>query len=276
MQDDSSQGGHSRLRKRLYVIIFGSGTPAGKLFDVILIAMIVSSVAVVMLDSVTSIQALHGTLLYRLEWFFTLLFSAEYLVRLYCAPRAGAYARSFLGIVDLAAVVPTYLSLLLPGSQYLLGIRLLRVLRIFRVLKITPYIGEAHLLMSALRASRRKITVFVFAVLTLSIIFGSVMYVVEGPEHGFTSIPKGVYWSIVTLTTVGYGDVSPGTPPGQFIAVLIMIMGYGIIAVPTGIVTVELAQAMRGGRRTSACPQCETQDHDGDALYCKHCGHKLA
>jgi voltage-gated potassium channel len=214
----------------------------------------------------------YGRQLYLVEWFFTLLFTVEYLLRLSCVGRPLKYAVSFYGIVDLLAIIPTYLSLVLPGTQYLLVIRILRILRIFRILKLVPYLGEARLLMRALRASGRKIAVFIYTVLTLVVIFGSLMYVIESGTQGFTSIPRSIYWTIVTLTTVGYGDISPQTPVGQTLASIVMILGYGIIAVPTGIVTVEMTQTF--GRRvsTQACPECSAEGHDADARYCKYCG----
>ena len=264
-----------KLRTRLHEIIFEADTPAGKLFDVLLIGSIVVSVSMVMLDSVSSIQVRYGGLLYLGEWFFTILFTIEYLLRLFCVGRPISYATSFFGMVDLFAVLPTYLSFLFPGTQYLLVIRILRVLRIFRVLKLVQYLGEARLLMHAMRASRRKIIVFLFAVLTLVVIFGSLMYLIEDPQSGFTSIPQSIYWTIVTLTTVGYGDISPQTSLGQTIAAMIMIIGYGIIAVPTGIVTAELSQAYKKSVSTQACPECGAEGHDSDAKFCKFCGGQL-
>jgi voltage-gated potassium channel len=264
----------SSLKHRLYIIIFESDTPGGKLFDVLLIVSIILSVIAVMLDTVQHVNTVHGKLLYGVEWFFTLLFTVEYVLRLYCIGNSARYAKSFFGIVDLLAIMPTYISVMIPGSQYLLAIRILRILRVFRVLKLVRYMKESQLLMQALWVSRRKITVFLFVVMTLVIIFGSLMYLIEGTENGFTSIPRSVYWAIVTLTTVGYGDISPKTNVGQAIAALIMILGYSIIAVPTGIVTVEFAQAKeRIGNL--ACPVCSCEDHSSDAKYCKDCGTKL-
>ncbi len=267
----------SRLRKRLYVIIFGAETPLGKAFDLLLLAAIILSVAAVMLDSVTLIRLRYGRLLLAAEWFFTVLFTVEYIVRIYCAPNPWRYVRSFYGIVDLLSIVPTYISLILPGTQYLLVLRLLRVLRVFRVLKIVQYMGEAELLVAALRNSRRKIAVFLFAVVTIIVVFGSIMYLVEGAKNGFTSIPRSIYWTIVTITTVGYGDISPATPLGQFLASIVMMVGYAIIAVPTSIVSVEMAQAVRNqkGGMAEMCPQCGAKDHDADARHCKYCGFSL-
>ena len=265
----------ARWRKVLYETIFEADTPAGKWFDILLICSIVMSVVVVMLDSVTAVRAAYGGLLFQLEWLFTLLFTVEYLLRLICIGSPTRYATSFFGVVDLLSIVPTYMSLLIPGSQYLIVIRILRILRVFRILKLAQYLGEAQLLMRALRASQRKITVFLFTVMTLVIIFGSLMYLVEGEANGFTSIPKSIYWAIVTLTTVGYGDMSPITGVGQMLASIIMIMGYGIIAVPTGIVTVEMSHIMGHKAVNQACPACSAQGHDKDAKHCKYCGEQL-
>jgi voltage-gated potassium channel len=265
----------ARWRMVLHEVIFEADTPAGKGFDVLLIISILASVAAVMLDSMGGVRSRHGMLLYGIEWFFTLLFTVEYVLRLLCVGKPLKYASSFYGIVDLLAIIPTYLSLILPGSQYLLVIRILRILRIFRILKLVTYLGEARLLMRALRASGRKIAVFLFAVLTLVIIFGSLMYVIEGEGHGFTSIPRSIYWAIVTLTTVGYGDISPQTVLGQTLASVVMILGYGIIAVPTGIVTVQMSQTFGTKISTQACPECSAEGHDADARHCKFCGAAL-
>ncbi len=263
------------LRERTYSVIFGHDTPAGKAFDVALIITIVLSVIVVMLESVASIRLEHGTLLRTLEWLFTILFTVEYGLRLWCSPRRTRYAWSFFGMVDLVAILPTYLSLVLPGGQALLSVRALRLLRVFRVLKLAHHVKESRVLMRALRQSREKITVFVAAVLTLVVIMGSLMYLIEGAAHGFTSIPRSVYWAIVTLTTVGYGDIAPQTNVGQALAAVIMIMGYAIIAVPTGIVTVELGNVQRQAATERPCPACGLADHDRDAAYCKRCGREL-
>lgn len=262
-------------REHLHEVIFEADTPSGKAFDVLLLVSILASVAAVMLDSIEPVREIYGGQLYAVEWFFTILFTAEYLLRLTCVRRPLGYATSFYGVVDLLAIVPTYLSLVVVGSQYLLVIRILRVLRVFRVLKIVHYLSEASLLVEALRASRRKITVFLFGVLTMVVIFGSVMYLVEGEESGFTSIPKSVYWAIVTMTTVGYGDISPRTPAGQAIASFIMILGYGIIAVPTGIVTVEMSRTRAKKITTQSCRACSAEGHDEDAVFCKYCGAEL-
>jgi voltage-gated potassium channel len=268
------QAGDSNLRKKLYLIIFGVDTPAGKMFDVVLIISIILSVIAVMLDSVAHINEAYGNFFYAVEWFFTVLFTVEYVLRLYCIGKPARYARSFLGIVDIMAILPTYISMFFPGTQYLIAIRILRILRVFRVLKLVEYSQEAQTLVQALRASKRKIIVFVFAVLTLVVIFGSIMYLIEGEESGFTSIPKSVYWAIVTMTTVGYGDISPQTNLGQMLAAFIMIMGYGIIAVPTGIVTAEF-MLVKDRFPHTVCPECSTEDHSHDARFCKDCGEEL-
>lgn len=262
-------------RDYLYRIIFESDTAGGRLFDVVLIVTILASVVVVMLDSVASVHSRAGSALYLLEWIFTLLFTIEYIARLYCSPNPYRYATSFFGIVDLLAVIPTYIALVFPGSQFLIVVRVLRVLRVFRVLKLVHFIGEADYLMRAITASRRKIAVFMFFVITLVIVLGSLMYMVEGEKSGFTSIPTSIYWAIVTLTTVGYGDISPQTPLGQMLATVIMLTGYSIIAVPTGIVTVELAEAFKRNVRLSVCSNCGKGGHDSDASFCKYCGTEL-
>jgi len=270
-QENSNKG----IRNKLHEIIFEADTASGKLFDIVLILTIVLSVVVVMLDSVAVVRKEHGQLLYTLEWIFTILFSIEYILRIISVGKPLKYIFSFYGIVDLLAILPTYVSLIFPGSQYFLVIRVLRLLRIFRVLKIVQYLGAAIQLKKALVASRRKIFVFLFTVLIIVVIFGSLMYVIEGEQNGFTSIPKSIYWAIVTLTTVGYGDISPNTPIGQFIASIIMILGYGIIAVPTGIVTTELAKGEFKTVSTQVCPECSQEGHDSDAAFCKYCGTKL-
>jgi voltage-gated potassium channel len=276
MMDNYKTIPKGKFRSKLHEVIFEADTKAGKLFDVILIAAIILSVIAVMLDSVKAIQIEYGRILYILEWTFTIIFSIEYLLRLYCVGKPLKYAGSFYGIVDLLAILPTYISLLIPGSQFLLVIRLLRVLRIFRVLKIVQYIGEAKQLKQALTASRRKITLFLFVVIIIAVIVGSLIYLIEGEENGFTSIPKGIYWAIVTLTTVGYGDISPQTGVGQLLAAMLMIMGYGIIAVPTGIVTVEMGNLKKDKKiSTQSCPECSADGHEPDAVYCKFCGAKL-
>ena len=262
------------LRERLYVVIFEADTRAGKAFDVFLILAILASVGTVMAESVVGIRERHGPLLRLLEWVFTGLFTVEYLLRLWCARRPGRYARSFFGVIDLLAILPTYVAALLPGAQYLLVVRILRILRAFRVLKLAQHVAEADVLRRALVASRRKITVFLFAVFSSVVVLGSMMYLIEGAENGFTSIPKSVYWAVVTLTTVGYGDISPQTPVGQALASFIMVLGYGIIAVPTGIVTAELTSAARE-RDARRCAACKAGNHAPDALFCHRCAASL-
>lgn len=259
-------------RKVLHEVIFEADTPLGKGFDVLLIVCILASVVAVMLDSIGAVQSDYGNLLYGIEWLFTIIFTVEYLLRLMCVGRPLKYAISFYGIVDLLAIIPTFVSLFLPGSQYLLVIRILRILRIFRILKLFHYLGEARLLIKALQASSRKMTVFIYTVMTLVVIFGSLMYVIEGGANGFTSIPRSIYWAIVTLTTVGYGDISPQTVLGQTLASVVMVLGYAIIAVPTGIVSVEMSRAFNRNVSTQACPECSAEGHDSDASHCKFCG----
>ncbi len=228
-----------------------------------------------MLDSIAPVRETHGHLLYGLEWFFTLIFTLEYLMRLICVGRPLRYASSFFGIVDLLAIIPTYISLLLPGSQYLVVIRILRVLRVFRVLKLVQHLDAARMLVDAVRTSGRKITVFLVAVMTAVVILGSLMYVIEDPETGFTSIPRSIYWAIVTLTTVGYGDISPKTVPGQTLAAVVMILGYSIIAVPSGILSIEISQSMKNRDATRSCSGCNAETREADANYCRYCGTKL-
>ena len=263
------------LRARLHEIIFEADTPAGKAFDIALLILIILSVIAVMLESTSTVAARYGTVLRTFEWVVTIIFTIEYLLRLYCVGNPAAYARSFFGIVDLLAILPSYLSLVIPGAQSLLVIRALRLLRVFRVLKLVHFVGEARELRTALRASARKIIVFLGAVLTIVVIVGSLMYLIEGEDHGFTSIPVSIYWAIVTMTTVGYGDIAPQTPLGKILASAIMIMGYGIIAVPTGIVSVELAGVTKKGITTRACPECGAGGHDLDAVHCKYCGGRI-
>lgn len=266
----------SAWRQTLNRIIFGAETKAAKAFDVVLIIMILLSIVTVMLDSVEVIRNQYRQLLYLSEWFFTLLFTLEYILRLLSVRRPLLYARSFFGFVDLLSILPTYLGLLIPGVGYMLTLRILRLLRIFRVLKLSEYMREANVLLIALNNSFKKIAVFLYTVLTLVVVFGALMYIVEGSEAGFTSIPRSVYWAIVTITTVGYGDISPQTALGQLLASTIMIMGYGIIAVPTGIYSAELMKSQKQNRIDNRpCPDCGATGHDIDAGYCKYCGHRL-
>ena len=262
-------------RARWHEVIFEADTPAGKRFDIVLLILILLSVLTVCLESVRSLREAYGAALLATEWTITLVFTVEYVVRLLTVRRQLRYALSFYGLVDLLAILPTYISFLLPGSQSLLIIRALRLLRVFRILKLSHFVGEARLLSAAMRASARKIVVFMGVVITIVLIAGSLMYLVEGEANGFTSIPVAIYWAIVTMTTVGFGDIVPHTVLGRCLASVLMILGYAIIAVPTGIVTVELGAAARAATNTQACPTCGAANHDNDARYCKHCGAKL-
>lgn len=270
MTKDRAKRGRIGFRAHIHEIIFEAETPSGRTFDLVLLVMIVLSVFAVLLDSVPSIHNRFGNELLVAEWVFTILFTGEYLLRIISAVRPSKYIFSFYGIIDLLAILPTYLSLVMVGSQYLLVIRVLRLLRVFRVLKLARYVGASRVLAIALKNSRHKIVVFLEVVLTLVVIMGSLMYLIEGEEHGFTSIPRAIYWAIVTLTTVGYGDIAPQTVVGQFLASIIMIIGYAIIAVPTGIISVEMAKATQTSTRV--CKECHCADHDDNAKYCKNCG----
>lgn len=268
--------GEKTWKQNWYRIIFESDTPAGRRFDIILLFAILGSLLVIMLETVPKLSERYSSIFMVLEWFFTILFSIEYIIRLRIVKRPWSYVSSFYGVIDLISVLPSYLAIVLGGAQYFMIIRSLRLLRVFRVLKMVRFIGEANVLGSALRASRHKIAVFLIAVVCINFIMGTVMYMVEGPEYGFTSIPISIYWCIVTLTTVGYGDISPATPLGQFIASVIMIMGYGVIAVPTGIVTSEINRSQNkepSEKRT--CSVCEKGGMAADAQYCQHCGEAL-
>ena len=277
-RETSAESGRSKLQEAIYDVIFGYESPAGKWFDLALIVLIVSSVTAVLLDSVGSYHARYGDLLLRLEWLFTILFTIEYALRVYSAHERRVYIFSFYGLIDLFSILPTYIAYLFPSVQYLIVIRIMRVLRIFRVLKLFRYMGEANLLYTALLQARRKIFVFLFSVLTLIVIFGALMFIIEGPEHGFHSIPESIYWAIVTITTVGYGDISPQTPLGQLVAALAMICGYAIIAVPTGIIGAELINQYRTGDAANdgrKCTSCKADGHDIDARFCKYCGNRV-
>ncbi|MGA0806650.1 MAG: ion transporter [Pseudohongiellaceae bacterium] len=281
--DDGKHHGHppGSMRATLNEIIFGYETPAGRLFDVVLMILILLSVSAVLLDSVGSLHQRYLAAFHALEWGFTLLFTAEYALRLYSSAAPRRYALSFYGLVDLCSILPTYLAFLWPQSSFLIVIRILRILRIFRVLKLIRYMGEANVLSRALWESRRKVLVFIFSVLTLQVVFGSIMYIVEGPANGFTSIPASIYWAIVTMTTVGFGDIVPRTDLGRLIASVAMLSGYAIIAVPTGIVSSELMNQSQSRQRQDThdfgivCPHCKRKGHDRDANYCKQCGQAL-
>lgn len=264
-------------RDRAYAIIFESDTAAGRRFDSILLVIIVLSVATVIIDSVRAVRAQDYLVLNMLEWIFTVFFTIEYIVRLLCVKKPLRYALSWFGIIDLISILPTYLSVIFPEFHFLIDVRLLRMLRVFRILKIPRYFDESQILWMALKNSRHKILIFLGAVVIMSVILGTVMYIVEGPENGFTSIPVGMYWSIVTLTTTGYGDIHPKTPLGQLITSFAMLMGYGIIALPTGIIGIELAMTMMKGLPSNRkCDFCLTEGHEADATFCKNCGEKLA
>lgn len=264
------------FKKNLHDIIFEADTFAGKLFDELLLVFIILSVSVVMVDSVPNIHAKYQVYLYSAEWFFTILFTIEYALRVWTTQQSNKYVFSLYGIIDLLSIVPTYLSLLIVSSQFLIIIRILRLLRVFRVLKLMAFLGASDILIKSINKSRYKITVFFFFVLLLVTIIGSIMYIIESPETGFTSIPRSVYWAIVTLTTVGYGDIAPQSVLGQFFASFVMLLGYAIIAVPTGIITSEIfKQTNKTNSNTQVCSNCNTNNHDDDALFCKHCGEKL-
>ena len=259
-------------RNRWYRWLFLHETSDERNFDLVLILAILASVAVVLLDSVPSIKSAWHQGLYVAEWAFTLLFTVEYGLRLWSVRQPRHYATSFFGVIDLLAILPTYLSLIFVGSHYLLVVRILRLLRIFRVLKLVQYSSEAGVLITAMKGSRRKIFVFVCALLTIVVIFGALMYVIEGPQHGFTSIPTSMYWAVVTMATVGFGDITPATPLGRLVTSLLILIGYSIIAVPTGIYTAELANTLRPQRRLARCAQCGLTEHEADAWHCRSCG----
>lgn len=274
-----NRSGKGNLRQKLFDIIFEANTPIGKGFDLSLLVLIILSVILVMLESVESIRTAVPRLFTVMEWIITIFFTLEYVLRIWLVKRPWKYIFSFYGIVDLLAILPAYLSPFFGNTQYLLTIRALRLLRVFRILKMAKYILEGEILVKAIIASRRKLTVFIFAVLTVVMITGSMMYVIEGTaDSGFTSIPRSIYWAIVTVTTVGYGDISPVTPFGQFLSSVLMITGYAVIAVPTGIVSVEIAQVtdeLKNKSFTEVCPSCGKEGHDTDAIHCKFCGHTL-
>ncbi len=261
-------------QNKLHEVIYEADTKAGKWFDIILLIAILLSVATVMLESVNSISLIYGEELRIIEWIFTILFTLEYIARLISIGKPLKYVFSFYGIIDFVSIIPTFLGIFITGSQSLAIIRSIRLLRVFRILKLAQFMGEANVLIKALKASRPKIVVFLFALLSLTFILGTVMYLIETPESGFTSIPRSIYWAIVTLTTVGYGDIAPQTVLGQTLASIIMIIGYAIIAVPTGIVGAEIAKTTNKSN-TQACPSCSLEGHDDDAEHCKFCGEHL-
>ena len=266
---------HQQLKELLYEVIFGTETPAGKRFDMVLIYAILLSVLALMLESVAAVNSKYHRFLVLAEWTFTILFTIEYLVRIYITPTRLKYITSFYGVIDLLAVLPSYIGLIIPGANYLLMVRLIRVLRVFRILKLIRYLAEANMLLRSIGQAKRKILIFFSSVLVLSTIFGALMFIVEGPQNGFSSIPKSIYWTIVTITTVGYGDITPQTVIGQVIASMAMLTGYSIIAVPTGIFTAELTQEILRERQTARCQSCTRSGHDSDARYCKYCGQPM-
>lgn len=275
MFGSSANSVKKNFKETVFEVIFEADTPSGKFFDVALIVCILLSVLTVFLESVDLIQQEYGAIFRWLEWTFTILFTIEYFLRIYCVTERSRYIFSFYGLVDLLAILPTYLGLIFTGVHYLVVIRILRILRIFRIFKLTQYTSQAKVLVDALRRSREKVIVFFFSIFALAIIFGAILYIVEGNTNGFTSIPKSVYWAIVTITTVGYGDISPQTPLGQAIASFVMITGYSIIAIPTGIFVAELSQAIKKDNLARTCPRCQIHGHEHNANYCYDCGSKL-
>lgn len=275
MPDSPEKHGLKPWQRRLHDIIFEAETPLGKLFDVLLLIAILASVLAVILESVPSIDEHYHWQLRAAEWAFTILFTIEYVLRLLCVHRPLRYARSFFGVVDLLAILPTFLSLLIPGSHELAVIRALRLLRVFRIFKLARYMGEAEALADGLKASRAKITVFLTTVIVSVTIMGSVMHFVEGPENGFVDIPHGIYWAIVTMTTVGFGDITPVTGLGKFVASIMMIFGYSLIIVPTGIISAEIAVGRTKQQNTETCPHCMKVGHDKKAKFCDRCGGDL-
>lgn len=265
---------HDLLRKKIYIIIFRSDTPAGRAFDLALLVLILLSIISVALESVSEFRENYLGYIHFVEWTCTILFTIEYLLRIYVIHRPKQYIFSFYGLVDLVAFLPTYLSFLMAGTQFLVVVRAFRLLRVFRILKLSRFLSEGNILKQALQNSMHKIVVFLATVLTLVTIMGTIMYLIEGPDNGFESIPVAIYWAIVTITTVGYGDVSPQSPLGQFFASILMIMGYGIIAVPTGIVSVEMAKASELAKRR--CPACRAPLSDSEAKFCAYCGVNLS
>lgn len=265
-----------KLRRRFHQVIYEADTPAGKLFDLLLLFLILVSIAAVMLESVAAIQLKYGKELAIIEWVITIFFTIEYIGRILSVGKPLKYVLSFYGIIDLLATLPAYIDLLFPGLHFLLSLRAIRLLRVFRILKLVHFVGAANALKDALDKSKSKIAVFLFTVIVLCVILGTIMYMVEGAESGFTSIPMSVYWTIVTLTTVGFGDITPQTPLGQFISTIIMILGYGIIAVPTGLISAQfMSKSNDSQNNTQSCPNCSADHHRDDAQFCYNCGHKL-
>ncbi|ACA87042.1 ion transporter [Shewanella woodyi] len=275
MEQDTQINQEDTIKLKLRRVIFGTDTRLGRYFDISLIICIILSVTLVFLDTVASINSQYGQLISVLEWFFTIVFTIEYLLRLYCSAQPVQYVRSFYGVVDLLSILPSYLALLFPGANFTLVIRILRLFRIFRVLKLLRYLSEGNVLLRAMLQSGRKVFIFFFSVSLIVMVLSAIMYVVEGPGNGFTSIPKSIYWTIVTITTVGYGDITPGTNLGQAIAAFTMLLGYSIIAIPTGILTAEISQEMGKSKDLRRCSNCLKTGHESDACYCDHCGSEL-
>ncbi len=272
----SKNSQHKTWKDKLHEVIYEADTPIGKLFDIIILILILASIVLVMLESVSYLNAEYASFFNSAEWVITILFTIEYFLRIIAINKPKSYIFSYFGIIDLLSTIPKYLSLFFVGTHALAALRALRLLRVFRILKLARYIGESNNLLKSLVASRAKISVFLFAVLIISVILGTIMYLIEGPQYGFTSIPRSVYWCIVTLTTVGYGDISPHTPLGQFIASIVMVLGYGIIAVPTGIVSAEYAQQSKKiDLNTQSCSNCNENNHSDDAKFCYKCGEDL-
>lgn len=273
IQKDYKRG--SKIRRKLHEIIYEADTPAGKFFDLLLILLILISVASVMLESIDAVQQRYGKELAIIEWIITIFFTLEYIGRIVAVKRPMRYIGSFYGIIDLLATLPAYIDLLFPGLHFLLSLRAIRLLRIFRILKLVHFVGASNQLVVSLKRSKLKIAVFLFNVIVLCVILGTLMYMIEGPENGFSSIPMAIYWTIVTLTTVGFGDITPQTPFGQFVSMVIMIVGYGIIVVPTGLITAEFISNMKSDTNTQVCPNCSADHHKDIARYCYSCGHSL-
>ena len=262
-------------KQKLYKIIFEADTPKGKAFDVVLIVFIICSSLVVLLDSIVSVNINYGFIFFALEWIFVIAFTLEYVLRIYCVENKIGYMKSFFGIIDLLSILPAFIIFIFPSAKFLLVVRILRLLRLFRIFKMIRYVEESNVLMKALGASRQKITVFIFTMLFIVTVVGALMYIVEGPKYGYDSIPQSMYWAITTVTTVGYGDISPGTPAGKLIASILMFMAYGVLAVPTGIITYELSQVTKKNVAEKSCPNCGIEGHSPGSDFCYKCGVKI-
>lgn len=275
MQEDKQVNQDDTIKLKLRRIIFGTDTRLGRYFDISLIVCIILSVTLVFLDTIAAVHSKYGDIIGVFEWCFTIIFTIEYLLRLYCSAQPIKYVRSFYGVVDLLSILPSYLALFFPGANFTLVIRILRLFRVFRVLKLLRYLSEGNVLLRAMIQSGRKVFIFFFSVSLIVVVLSSIMFVVEGPGNGFTSIPKSIYWTIVTITTVGYGDITPETSLGQAIAAFTMLLGYSIIAIPTGILTAEISQEMVRSKDLRRCSNCLKTGHEKDAIYCDHCGSEL-